>query len=70
MNNLYNTLIDPKRNPTSSAYFLLLSRADFWMLCEQRALAQGFRRDTANPGFIPTINVPNGHTFYYGRPTT
>ncbi len=70
MNGLYLTLTNSKQNPTTYTYFNLLTRADFWMLCEQRALAYGYKNDPATATFKPTINSPNGFTFYYGRPTT
>ena len=53
------------QNPRSPTYsiFSRLSRADFWVLCEQRALAWGMK----NAGYVPSIS---GAVFSYGRTAT
>lgn len=61
---LYNTH-QQLQNPRSPTYsiFSRLSRADFWVLCEQRALAWGMK----NAGYVPSLS---GAVFSYGRTTT
>lgn len=56
---VYTTLTNP-RNAYYS-YFKRLTRADFWALCESRALGWGIKRS----GVTPTYN---GVPFVAGRP--
>ena len=44
-----------------------LSRADFWVLCERRALAKAIKTGAARSGYFPTLS-PNFPVHNYGRP--
>lgn len=65
LNKAYSFAINSQQNPSSFAIFNKLSRADFWVLVEERALAWGIKRS----GVIPKVNFNSGH-FSYGRVST
>lgn len=65
LNKAYSFAINSQQNPSSFAVFNKLSRADFWVLVEERALAWGIKRSKV----IPQVNFSSVH-FSYGRVST
>jgi hypothetical protein len=63
LNRAYSFAVDPVKNPTTATLFSKLSRGDFYVLSEQRALAWGIK----NSNTTPTFTTPNGFTYCYGR---
>lgn len=61
----YSFSINSQSNPSSYKLFNKLSRADFWVLTEERALAWGIKRS----GVTPNVNFHSGH-YSYGRVST
>lgn len=44
MTQAFASVISSKTNPSTYALFIRMSRADFWVLCEERALGWGHQK--------------------------